>query len=187
MRVTENVTGLLRKASAGDGAAADRLYAALYPELNRLARAHLSRAGTVSLDAPALVHDAYLRFNARGGTIFAERRVFFAYASRVMRSVVIDYVRERSAQKRGSGERHLTLTTGCAGEMLDESGIERLHDAMTALERVSERAHRVVEMRYFGGMTEDEIGDVLGISVPTVKRDWRTARAFLHEYLRDLR
>ena len=183
----DDVTGLLRQASSGDGAAADRLYAALYPELKRLARAHLSRAGTLSLDAPALVHDAYLRFKARGGAMFAERRVFFAYASKVMRSVVIDYVRERGAEKRGSGERHVTLTTGLAGEILDASGIERLHEAMTALERVSERAHRVVEMRYFGGMTEDEVGDALGVSVPTVKRDWRTARAFLHEYLRDLR
>ena len=145
--MTESVTGLLRQASSGDRAAADRLYAALYPELKRLARAHLSRAGTVSLDAPALVHDAFLRFKARGGSMFAERRVFFAYASKVMRSVVIDYVRERSAQKRGSGEWQITLTTGCVGEIVGERRIERLHEAMTALERVSGAAHRVVEMR----------------------------------------
>jgi len=175
------LTVLLQRAAAGDGDARDPLYRMLYPELMRMARGHLSHAGTISLDPTALLHDAYLRLenNAPG----ANRRVFFAYASKVMHSVVVDYVRERGALKRGSNAEKVTLS-GVASSLFGENSITGIESAMAALAQVDERAHRVVEMRYFGGMTEDDIASVLDLSVATVRRDWRKARAFLYERLR---
>jgi len=157
------------------------LDSAVYAELMRLARAQLGRSGTMSLDAPSLVHEAYLRFARQGALQSAQRKVFFAYAAHVMRSVIVDYVRERQAQKRGGGEAMVTLTTGVAGESIGEDAIDSLHEALKSLEQVDARAHLVVEMRYFSGMTEDEIAELLEISVPTVKRDWRKARALLFD------
>jgi RNA polymerase sigma factor (TIGR02999 family) len=181
------ITRLLHRAAQGDLPARDKLYSALYRELSRIARSHLSRAGTISLDAPAILHDSFMRME---GTApqgeFANRRVFFGYASTVMRNVIVDYVRERRAQKRGAGERELTLNTGIVETVLAEEDILDLHEALCDLERVDPRSHRVVEMRYFAGMTEEEIAGVLDVSVPTVKRDWRKARAYLFDYLRDV-
>ena len=157
------------------------LDARVYSELMKLARAQLARAGTMSLDAPSLVHEAYLRLQRQGAIDPAQRNIFFAYSAQVMRTVIIDYVRERRAQKRGGGERLLTLTTGIPGIDIGEDSIEHLHEAMQALRQIDERSHQVVELRYFGGLTEAEIADVLGVSVPTVKRDWRKARAFLFD------
>jgi RNA polymerase sigma factor (TIGR02999 family) len=151
----------------------------MYSELMRMARSQLANNGTMSLDAPSLVHESYLRFARQGAIEFTHRKVFFAYASRVMHTVVVDYVRERQAQKRGGGEPMITLTTGLAGVSLDEDGVAHLHDAMKLLEKIDARAHLVVDMRYFGGMTEEEIAELLQVSMPTVKRDWRKARAFL--------
>jgi len=178
-----DITLLMQQASSGDAAARNRLYAALYPDLMRIARAHLSRAGTVSLDARGLLHEAFLRLNRGTGEARANQRIFMGYASAVMRNVIIDYVRERAAQKRGGGTRMLTLTTGIAGEAIGEDAFEDLHEAMMALERIDPRSHHVVEMRYFGGLTEEEIAATLDVSVPTVKRDWRKARAFLFDRL----
>jgi RNA polymerase sigma factor (TIGR02999 family) len=160
------------------------LFRLLYPELMRLAHSHLARAGTVSLDAPALLHEAYLRLTARNSLPDANRRVFFAYASKVMRSVIVDYVRERGAQKRGGGVVDVTLSTGFADSVLTENSVSDIERALTALEEIDERAYRVVEMRYFAGLTEEDIASVLEVSLPTVKRDWRKARAFLYEQLR---
>ena len=169
--------GLLNGSSSTD------THTRIYSELMRMARAQLKRAGTLSLDAPSLVHEAYLRFERQGAIATAQRNVFFAYSARVMRAVIIDHVRQRSAQKRGSGEAKLTLTTGLHGTTIGEDGIEPLHEALQALEKVDQRSHRVVELRYFGGLSEEEIAGVLDVSVPTVKRDWRKARAFLFDVL----
>jgi RNA polymerase sigma factor (TIGR02999 family) len=155
----------------------------IYSELMRMARAQLGRGGTLSLDAPSLVHEAYLRFANQRVIASTHRKVFFAYASRVMRTVIIDYVRERRAQKRGGGESMITLTTGVDGVVVDEESIGQLHEALKSLEKIDARSHLVVEMRYFGGMTEEEIADLLEVSVPTVKRDWRKARAFLFDMI----
>jgi RNA polymerase sigma factor (TIGR02999 family) len=155
----------------------------VYAELMRMARAQLARAGTMSLDAPSLVHEAYLRFQKQGSIEGAQRNAFLAYCSHVMRAVVVDYVRERRAQKRGGGEAMLTLTTGIPDMHVVEEDVERLHEAMQTLGGIDARSHHVVELRYFGGLTEEEIADVLCVSVPTVKRDWRKARAFLFDAL----
>jgi RNA polymerase sigma factor (TIGR02999 family) len=178
------ITLILNRALAGDDASRERVYALLYAELLRLARSHLSGSGAVSLNPSALVHEAYLRMLRREATPVRDRRAFFAYASTVMRSVLVDHVRANAADKRGGLHAPVTLTTGVLDSVAAEEDFSRLNDALDALRSVDERSSRVVEMRYFAGMTEEDIASELDISVPTVKRDWRKARAFLFEQLR---
>ena len=178
------ITVILNRALAGDAASREQVYALLYAELVRLARSHLAGSGAVSLNPSALVHEAYLRMLRRDGTPMRDRRAFFAYASTVMRSVLIDHVRAGAADKRGGHYTPVTLTTGVLNSVAAEEDFSRLNDALGALRHVDERSARVVEMRYFAGMTEDDIAGELEVSVPTVKRDWRKARAFLFEQLR---
>ncbi|WP_077035433.1 ECF-type sigma factor [Pelomonas sp. KK5] len=180
------ITVLLQQSRQGDTAAGERLYALLYDELRRLARVHLHRAGQRTLEPAALIHEAWLRGEGSGSTA-VNRQQFFAYASAVMRSVIVDHVRASAAAKRGGGHGELTLSTGAleavpdpAGEGLDAQAIE---DALQALGRVDARALKVVEMRYFGGLTLEEIAEATELSVPTLKRDWQRARAFLFEQL----
>jgi len=178
------ITVILNRALAGDAASREQVYALLYAELVRLARSHLAGSGAVSLNPSALVHEAYLRMLRRDGTPMRDRRAFFAYASTVMRSVLIDHVRAGAADKRGGHYTPVTLTTGVLNSVAAEEDFSRLNDALGALRHVDERSARVVEMRYFAGMTEEDIAGELEVSVPTVKRDWRKARAFLFEQLR---
>jgi len=176
------ITTLLRAAGGGDRAAADRVYALLYADLQRLAHSRLRRSGEVTLlDTTALVHESFLRL-AGGAQDFADRSHFLAYASRVMRSVVVDMVRARFADRRGGEAEHLTLSTTVvdsrpAGGQEDE--VLRVHEALDELAAVEPRAAQVVEMRYFGGLAEAEIAQVLGVTDRTVQRDWQKARLFL--------
>ena len=181
---TDDVTGVLNHAVGGNAAARERLYAMLYGELVRLARSHLAGSAAVSLNPSAIVHEAYVRMLKRDATPMRDRRAFFAYASTVMRSVLIDHVRERAADKRGGGLAPLTLTTGVMQEAIAAEDFSRLNDALMELRQIDDRCFQVVEMRYFAGMTEEDIAQELSVSVPTVKRDWRKARAFLFEQLR---
>jgi len=175
------VTALLNRAASGDGSVRDQLYRLIYPELMRLARGHLSRSGTLSLDASAVLHDAYVRLTDQQSLSVPNRRMFYAYASRVMHSVIVDYVRECKAQKRGGNAPAITLNTDVRDALLAEHSLNDVESAMQSLEAADERAHRVVEMRYFAGLTEEEIADVLDISLATVKRDWRKACALLYQ------
>ena len=179
-----DITVVLNQAVGGDIAARDRLYKLLYAELVRLARSHLAGAHAVSLNPSAIVHEAYLRMLNRAPTPMRDRRAFFAYASSVMRSVLIDHVRERGADKRGAGVAPLTLTTGVLHDAIQAEDFTRLNDALLSLRQVADRCFQVVEMRYVAGMTEEDIAQELSVSVPTIKRDWRKARAFLFEQLR---
>ncbi|TLY47905.1 MAG: sigma-70 family RNA polymerase sigma factor, partial [Gammaproteobacteria bacterium] len=132
----------------------------------------------------AVLHDAYVRLTDQQSLSVPNRRMFYAYASRVMHSVIVDYVRECKAQKRGGNAPAITLNTDVRDALFAEHSLNDVESAMQSLEAADERAHRVVEMRYFAGLTEEEIADVLDISLATVKRDWRKARAFLYELLR---
>ena len=185
-RDPKTITRLMRDAERGDGEARDRLYTLLYEDLREIARRHLSRAGTISLDPSAILHDCFLRMEtgAAKGEI-PDRVAFLGYASTVMRSVIVDYVRERRAQKRGSGQANLTLDTNLADALIEERGVVGVDEALKDLARVNQRCHRIVELRYFGGLTEGETAAVLGLSVETVKRDWRKARAFLLAHFQD--
>lgn len=181
-----DITQLLDGARGGDAGALDALFSRVYSELHTLARQKLFRESTLTqLDAPSLVNEAYLRLIHQPEIPGANRRIFFAYAARVMRSVIVDYVRERQAQKRGGGVEELTLTTGEAEAVFDGAHIEPLDSALRALERIDERCHRIVEMRYFAGLSFEEIAESLELSVKTVKRDWQKARAFLYDALKD--
>jgi RNA polymerase sigma factor (TIGR02999 family) len=179
-----DITTLLDQVRSGVSGARERFFASIYAELDQLARRQLGRDLT-TLDAPGLVHEVWLRLEQQREIPGQNRRMFLAYASRAMRSVIIDYVRSRSAERHGGGRNKLTLTTGLADQVFAEPELEALGDALDTLARVDERAHWVVEMRYFGGMEIEEIADVLEISPATVKRDWQKARAFLLHSLRE--
>lgn len=173
------ITALLDQAREG-GASRELFFKRVYAEMDRLARRHLSGQSPLTmLDAPGLVHEVYLRLAQQESLPGTDRAAFLAYASRVMRSVIIDYVRARAAERRGGGQRLLTLNTGVADQSFSEPQLEALGDALESLEKVDERAHRVVEMRYFAGLEIEEIAAFLRISPATVKRDWVKARAYL--------
>ena len=181
-----SLTQLIQQVGAGDAAAKDELFAAAYAELRKLARSRLRDGGrNTCLETTALVHESYLRFLASGQLRLEDRRAFFAYASKVMRSVVIDAVREHQALRRGGNLKPLTLDTQvAAGLSAGESEIVRVHDALLALEAVEPRLAKVVEMRYFGGYSEAEIAEALDLNERTVRRDWEKARLLLGAMLR---
>lgn len=177
----QDITQLLNAAQAGDRAAADEVVGRLYADLQRLARSSLRRAGELTLlDTQALVHEAWLRLDGVEGAAFPDRRHFLAYAARAMRSVVIDLVRARQAERRGGGVQALTLNTAIA-ELApqDETHVLRVHEALDELAKLEPRLAQVVEMRYFGGLLEQEIAQALGVTERTVQRDWQKARLFL--------
>jgi RNA polymerase sigma factor (TIGR02999 family) len=175
------LTTLLARVQAGDRAAGEELFAAAYADLRRMARARLRDGGrNTVLDTTSLVHESYLRFLRTGELRAEDRPAFLAYASRVMRSVIVDSARERQAQRRGGDVAHLTLNTSLGGELgLGEDSILAIHDALQDLAKVDGRLAQVVEMRYFGGYDDAEIGEALGVTARTVQRDWEKARLLL--------
>ncbi|RTL41593.1 MAG: sigma-70 family RNA polymerase sigma factor [Burkholderiales bacterium] len=181
MQPVQEITQLLKAAQAGDRSAADEVVARLYSDLQRLARSSLRRSGELTLlDTQALVHEAWLRLEGVPGADFPDRRHFLAYAARAMRSVVIDLVRARQAERRGGGLQALTLNTAIADlAPQDETHVLRVHEALQELAQVEPRLAQVVEMRYFGGLLEQEIADALGVTERTVQRDWHKAKLFL--------
>lgn len=182
MNDTADITTLLRAAGNGDRQAADRVIDLLYADLRQVARARLRAAGELTLlDTTALVHESYLRLQRAGSVEFADRKHFLAYAAKVMRNVIVDTVRERSADRRGGEAPHVTLNTevGSAVPADDNEEVLRVHEALDELAALDERLAQVVEMRYFAGLSEAEIADCLGVTERTVQRDWRKARALL--------
>jgi RNA polymerase sigma factor (TIGR02999 family) len=180
------ITTLLQAANAGDGQAADRVVSLLYGELHRLARSRLRRSGELTLlDTTALVHESYLRIQQAGKPDFADRQHFLAYAAKAMRAIVIDIARARQADRRGGGALHVTLNTEIGDSAaVEDDEILRVHEALEELSGVDERLASVVEMRYFGGLSELEIAECLGVTERTVQRDWQKARLFLSMALR---
>ena len=180
------LTVLLGRIQAGDPAARDALFAAAYAELHRLARARLRDGGRDSvLDTTCLVHESYLRFVSSGELRAEDRRAFFAYASQVMRSVIVNSVRDRVAEKRGGDQRPLTLSTKLGANLADgEDTVLRVHEALEDLEKAEPRLAQVAQMRYFGGYSEQEIAETLEVTERTVQRDWEKARLILAEALR---
>jgi RNA polymerase sigma factor (TIGR02999 family) len=180
------LTELLGRMQAGDAQARDSLFAAAYAELHRLARARLRDGGrNTVLDTTCLVHESYLRFVNAGELRAEDRRAFFAYAAQVMRSVIVNSVRDRIAEKRGGSLRPLTLSAGLSGTIADgEETILKVHEAVEDLEKAEPRLGQVAQMRYFGGYSEQEIAETLGITERTVQRDWEKARLILAEALR---
>lgn len=182
MASAPEVTQLLRAAHGGDRQAADQVMSLLYADLRRISRARLSRSGELSLNPTDLVHESWLRLvDAHGpGQDFPDRKHFLAYAARVMRSVVVDHVRARQADRRGGDLQFVTLNTAVADlTPQHDDEILRVHEALQALADHDPRLAQVVEMRYFGGLTEVEIAQALDVTERTVQRDWTKARLFL--------
>ncbi len=177
-------------ADARDGAEGevDELFAAAYRDLRQLARARLRGGGrNTVLDTTALVHESYLRLSHSGTLKFPDRARFLVYAGRVMRSIIIDMVRQRKTERHGADAVHLTLTGDVAeslGMPSHEDHILEVHEALQALEKIDERMARIVELRYFGGLTDAEVAEALQVTDRTVRRDWQQARLFLAEALK---
>jgi RNA polymerase sigma factor (TIGR02999 family) len=185
MQTDAPLTDLIRQAGSGDDAALSRVFDACYGDLRRLARHRLTYGsrGTM-LDTTALVHESYLRFASAGELNIVDRQHFLRYAGHVMRSVIVDFVRERMAERRGGQAAHITLNTGIRERSCDgEEQILRVHEALEDLAEHDQRMVQVVEMRYFAGMTENEIADALGVTDRTVRRDWEKARLLLAKSL----
>jgi len=176
-----NLTELISRTRAGEPGARDELFATAYAELRKLARSRLYNGGrNTFLDTTALVHESYLRFLQGGQLQQGDRRAFFAYASHVMRSVIIDAVRERRALRRGGDLVEVTLDTETSeGLPAGDRDVLRVHEALLGLEDIEPRLARVVEMRYFGGYSEEEIADILELNERTIRRDWDKARLLL--------
>lgn len=181
-----NISELIRRVNADEPGARDLLFAAAYSELRKLARSRLRDGGrNTVLDTTALVHESYLRFLHVGQLRSDDRRAFFAYASQVMRSVIIDAVRERQAERRGGDLQRLTLNTQIADSLpAGEDELVQVHEALDLLAQAEPRLAKVVEMRYFGGYTEQEIADALELTERTVRRDWDKARLLLGAMLK---
>ncbi len=182
------ITVLLDAARDGDRSAMDRVLATLYQELHSMARRQLAGQHGHTLDATALVHEAYLKLIGRGNGAaqFDDRAHFFAYAASAMRSVVVDYARQRLAQKRGGDQHRVTdLPEDIEGGLRLDEDMLGLDTALTRLHAVEPRLTQVVELRYFAGLSELEIAALLQRSERSVRRDWQKARMFLLASLKD--
>ena len=178
------VDRLLALAGGGDPTALDRLFPVVYDQLRVLARAQLGRerAGH-TLDPTALVNEAYLKLVVGPQVPWQGRTHFFAIAARAMRQVLIDYARRRGAAKRGGGWQQTTLSGDRVGFEIRLDELLSLDSALDRLGELDERLRQVVEYRFFAGLTEQEIAELLGVTERTVQRDWIKARAWLHKEL----
>jgi RNA polymerase sigma factor (TIGR02999 family) len=184
MAVEHAVTDLLIAIREGDSTATSRLMTLVYDELHTMARRQLrrSRPGQ-TLNTTALVHEAYLKLVQPARADWNDRSHFLAIAATAMRYIVVDYARRRSAQKRGGDVHHISLDAselGIEGRVVETLALDQ---AIERLAAVSDRLARLVELLFFGGLTEEEAAGVLGLSERTVRRDWRKARAFLSRVL----
>ena len=188
---THQITRLLNDAASGDDLAYEQVFQAVYKELHDLA--HHVRRGRASetMNTTALVHEAYIKLLPSQGMDWDGRRHFMGVAARAMRQVLVRAAEKRNAAKRGSGQEDVSLEStdgfqvGTDGPTVEPERIVALDEALKRLEAVDERAARVVECRYFAGLSVEETAEALGISEPTVKRDWRGARAWLAREMKD--
>jgi len=163
----------------------DELFAACYDDLRRLAHARLRRSSDLGgLDTTGLVHESYFRFLRTANFALEDRLSFLAYASRVMRSIVVDLIRKKLTLKNGGNATEITLNTNIVESVcVPENDVLRINEALEELATIDERLALVVEMRYFGGLSEHEIAEALGLSTRTVERDWEKAKLFLQHTL----
>jgi RNA polymerase sigma factor (TIGR02999 family) len=185
MAATEEVLRLIAGVRGGDAAARDRLYSLVYEDLRRIARHHLRGQATGTLGTTAMVNEAYLRLAGPGAGQWNDRVHFLSVASVAMRQILVDHARRRLAGKRGGGATPVPLDEELDGgepRLLDVLAVD---EALHRLRALSDRLARVVEMRFFGGLSVEETAAALGVTDRTVKRDWRKARSVLHHWLRE--
>lgn len=181
-----NLTQLLLNWKRGDAQAAESLFPLIYDELRRLASSYLRRERSDhTLQSTALVHEAFLKLTGQQVS-WQGRAHFFGIAAQIMRRLLCDHARAKGAGKRGGAAIHIDLNEqiGAASDGHRDSHLAALDEALDALAALDPRQARIVELRYFGGLTIDETADALELSTPTVKRDWATARLFLARYLK---
>jgi RNA polymerase sigma factor (TIGR02999 family) len=175
------MTELLNRFARGDKQAERDLLPLVYGELRRIAAHHLRQERpNHTLRTTALVHEAYLRLIGRPDMDWQSRTHFFGVAAQVMRHVLVDYARQRRAEKRGGGRTHMPLEDGLAVSDEQCALIAELDAALQRLERLNARQSKVVELRFFSGLKEEEIAELLAVSVRTVRRDWTIARAWIY-------
>jgi len=179
------ITERLRQMRGGSPAGRNDLLDLVYTELRRLASSHFrrERAGH-TLQTTALVHEAYIRMSDQFDQSWSNRCQFFALATKVIRQILVDHARKHRARKRGDGQQHVNLDEAFLPERVRLDDVVLIDTALQRLAAWDERASRVVEMRFFAGLSESEIAEVLGISLRTVKRDWTAARAWLQGELK---
>ena len=177
------ITLLLVQATQGDRAALDQVFASLYPDLRRVAHARLRQQGRAdAMNTTMLVHESFMRLVGSHGLRLEDRRHFFAYAAKTMRNIIIDAAREHQAERHGGGAEHVTLEDD-ALQIADRSASDellRVNDALLELEALDPELAQLVEMRYFGGYSEQEIAEHQGVTERTVRRRWDKARAWLY-------
>jgi len=186
MNKEENITQILLELSDGKAAAADALLPVVYDELKRLAASYMRKErANHTLQPTALVHEAYLKLIDQTRVSWQNRAHFFGVAANIMRRILVDYARVHNAEKRGHEFQKLQLNEEI--DKADEISTEvlRLDEALRDFARLDPDKARLVELRYFGGLTFEEAAEVLGVSLITVKRHWRVARAYLHNHLTD--
>lgn len=176
------VTALLRSAQSGDPSALHDVFARVYPELRALAGSRL-RDASATVGPTELVHEVFLRLIGSRRLSLVDRRHFFACAARAMRMVVVDRMRRRAAEKRGGHARQITWTESLPGTGDDEASLLDLDRALGDLQEINPRAHEVVSLRFFAGLSAADTAELLGLSLRTVHREWQKARAFLHARL----
>lgn len=177
---------LISRADAGDEPARDALFAALYAELHRLAESHLRRNGhDLTLGATTLLHEAYVDIAGRQALVFPDRNRFLGYASRAMRHIVIDYVRQRRARKRGGELDFTTLNDDREAAPGEAQHLEAVGTALDELAELEPALAQLVDLKFFCGFTFAEIAGVRGVTERTVQRDWAKARVLLHGLLND--
>jgi RNA polymerase sigma factor (TIGR02999 family) len=180
-----SLSSLIASAERGDAGAADDLFATLYSDLHRMAKRQLARSGgNVTLGVTTLLHEAYLDISQRDGTVFPDRARFMAYAARVMRGLIIDYARNRRAQKRGGGFHITALVNEVVDPAADDKELTRIGAALEELGAVDASLAQVVDLKFFCGFSLAEIAAMRGVSERTVQRHWEKARIYLHRSLR---
>ena len=178
------ITNLLRAWSGGDQAALDRLAEQVYPELRRMARRYMKNERQANtLQSTALVHEVYLRLVDVHKVDWRERAQFYAMAAQMMRRILVDAARARAAKKRGGSAVKVNIDDTAVLSPAPDQSILAVDEALTAFSRLAPRQAKVVELRYFGGLTEEEIVAALDISPRTVRRDWDLAKAWLSREL----
>lgn len=179
MALPTDITDLLHRWGEGDAEALDRLFPILYERMRRLAHQRLRNEPDASLNTTALVHEAYLKLAQSPRTRVRDRGHFLGLASRVMRHLLVDHARARKTAKRGLGATAVRIED--VGWLADDSVeiVTELDEALERLEAIDERRSRILEQRYFGGLTLEETAEALGVSLATVKRELRSARAWL--------
>jgi RNA polymerase sigma factor (TIGR02999 family) len=179
-----SLSSLIEAAERGDSSAADALFSALYLELRQLAKRELARQGfPISLGATTLLHQAYIEISAKDSLAFPDRARFMGYAARVMRGLIIDYARNRSAQKRG-GQFEITSAGTVLEQAADDHQLSRIGEALDELAKVDVALAEIVDLKFFCGFTLGEIAAMKGISERTAQRGWERARIYLHRAIR---